>query len=238
MTLSSILKALKKAEDQACVEKDSSPWSVPAGSAGNPRRWATFRLMLVSISIAAFVGILSAFGIIHWMGGANDKPVANTLALNKKQPAVNTKGHLAAPASKNIQKTKIVEKPVPALPDPEPAEKKEPVEPVINASYKAPAPQPEPLVDTASPAPARPATAEKVAQDKTVAVEYDFRNDQRIEMQALVWAVDPEERFAVINNRVVREGSWVDEIKIVAINKDDVLFSDTSGMWRERIRIQ
>ena len=65
-----------------------------------------------------------------------------------------------------------------------------------------------------------------------------FRNDKRIDLQALVWAPDAADRFVVINNRLVKEGGTIDEIMVVRINPDDVLLSEGSERWYQEFNIR
>ncbi len=65
-----------------------------------------------------------------------------------------------------------------------------------------------------------------------------LKNDPRIELQALVWAEDAKNSFAVINNRIFREGQTFDGIVVVRIDKDEVVFRDGREEWREKFRIK
>lgn len=65
-----------------------------------------------------------------------------------------------------------------------------------------------------------------------------LKNDPRIELQALVWAEDSKKSFAVINNRIFREGQTCDGIVVAKINKDEVFFRDGREEWREKFRIK
>ncbi|MFO7716501.1 general secretion pathway protein GspB [Desulfosarcina sp.] len=65
-----------------------------------------------------------------------------------------------------------------------------------------------------------------------------FRNDPRIDLQALVWAPQAAERFVVINNRLIKEGGSVDNIMVVAINPDDVLLAEGSDRWHEEFKVR
>ena len=66
----------------------------------------------------------------------------------------------------------------------------------------------------------------------------NYRSDQRIELQALVWAPEAAARFVVINNRLIKEGGSIDNITVVRINRDDVLLSEGSDRWHEEFKIR
>lgn len=83
-------------------------------------------------------------------------------------------------------------------------------------------------------------SAEVIGQPETQQAETDkrFRNDPRIELQALVWAPDAAARFVVINNRLIREGGAMDNIVVVRIDQDDVLLAEGSERWYEKFNIR
>jgi hypothetical protein len=66
----------------------------------------------------------------------------------------------------------------------------------------------------------------------------NLKDDPRIELQALVWAADAKDSFAVINNRIFREGQTFDGVTVTKIDKDEVSFRDGRNEWREKFRIK
>ena len=69
-------------------------------------------------------------------------------------------------------------------------------------------------------------------------IKKTFRNDPRIDLQALVWAPDAAARFVIINNRLIKEGGSVDNIVVVQINRDDVQLADGSDRWYEEFKVR
>ena len=65
-----------------------------------------------------------------------------------------------------------------------------------------------------------------------------FRTDDRIDLQALVWAPEAADRFVVINNLLLKEGGAIDNITVLRINPDDVLLSDGSDRWHQEFKIR
>jgi hypothetical protein len=61
----------------------------------------------------------------------------------------------------------------------------------------------------------------------------EINNDARINIQAIAWAEDPSRRFAVINNSIIREGGSIDGITVVSIEDDMVFFSENGNEWRQ-----
>lgn len=57
--------------------------------------------------------------------------------------------------------------------------------------------------------------------------------ESQLELQAIAWAEDPKSRLAVINGRVVREGESVDNIIVLHIDKDQIIFKKGMESWRQ-----
>ncbi len=102
------------------------------------------------------------------------------------------------------------------------------VEPV-NARPDLPVQRPAAVTETAR---ARPSKSEPAKPEKS------FRNDARIELQALVWAPEASERFVVINDHLVKEGGAVDGITVVKINREDILLSEGADRWHQKFTIR
>jgi type II secretory pathway component PulC len=56
--------------------------------------------------------------------------------------------------------------------------------------------------------------------------------DGRLKIQAIAWAPDPQERMAVIDNRILREGDSVGGYTIIAIAEDQILLSGEGRRWK------
>jgi hypothetical protein len=54
-----------------------------------------------------------------------------------------------------------------------------------------------------------------------------------IEIQAIAWAGDPINRLAVINGLILREGESVDNIMVMHIGKDAVVFEKGGAEWKQ-----
>jgi len=57
--------------------------------------------------------------------------------------------------------------------------------------------------------------------------------ESKLEIQAIAWSSDPKTRLAVINGRVVREGESIDRVNIMHIGKDEVIFKKGMEEWRQ-----
>jgi hypothetical protein len=94
-------------------------------------------------------------------------------------------------------------------------------------------------VGESPPAPKSPADGVAESEEQPPpAEEKKFKNDPRIDLQALVWAESSEERFVVINNQLIREGGTIDNIVVEKINPDDVRLAEGSDRWYEAFQIR
>jgi hypothetical protein len=58
--------------------------------------------------------------------------------------------------------------------------------------------------------------------------------DERLTVQAIAWSTNADDRMAVINNRVVREGNVVDGFTIVAIEEQIIYVREGGRLWQVR----
>jgi hypothetical protein len=62
-----------------------------------------------------------------------------------------------------------------------------------------------------------------VAVDGSLPFEAPRMTDNRLTVQAIVWSPAVEDRMAVINNSIMRQGGKVDGFTVEAIGEDQVL---------------
>jgi len=53
-----------------------------------------------------------------------------------------------------------------------------------------------------------------------------------------MWSDAPENRFAVINGEIVRQGGTVQDIRVVRIAEDHVLVQARDGAWKKRLSVR
>jgi hypothetical protein len=83
------------------------------------------------------------------------------------------------------------------------------------------------------------ANANADEQEKTTPMEQKkFKNDPRIELQALVWAEKPADRFVVINNQLLKEGGTIDTIVVEKINPDDIRLAEGNLKWYQAFQVR
>lgn len=61
-------------------------------------------------------------------------------------------------------------------------------------------------------------------------------DDSRLQLQAIAWDPDPKNRIAVISGRIVREGSFIENIKITHIDMNHISFQDGNKEWKQKFR--
>jgi hypothetical protein len=64
------------------------------------------------------------------------------------------------------------------------------------------------------------------------------KDDPKITLQAIAWAEAPEGRFAVINNRIIKEGQSVAGYTVVSINRNAVRFKDGGREWYQLFKVR
>lgn len=266
--MSSILEALKKAEQESAAGHGQGPSFPPRLSQATPHRkaryWRWTILSIVGLAVGAMVvwqirrstAPMSVAPITAQVQQSGSTPPA---AVNQhKQPLkplpaeTSSRPSLPPPKPAPIKKTPPLVRSAPSVSSvAQPVRKPLPMDaPVQTAPEKAaPWPQGDRQGDTAiavsATTPAEKSTSGTAASDTTVDQSPDmlnankqFRNDPRIELQALVWAPEAASRFVVINNRLVKEGGSFDNIVVVKINRDDVLLSEGADRWYEKFKVR
>ncbi len=237
--MSSILKALKKLEDQSIEENASLVWPDTVGAkkhetlSKNRKKYVLLLLILIIFLAGAGSYLLKdKIGL--------DKAGEPPLNVALTQPEENMSSPIykkdlkieASDASKpeNIEdKVEIKQPPVETdATDEEKIEEKE--RSSIEEKDVTTA------VNTKSDPP--PQVQDKPSKPVMKAPSLKQMEDPRIDLQAIAWAPDPKESFVVINNRIVRVGSSVEGITILQIEKDIVSFQEGSSKWQQKFRIR
>jgi len=72
-----------------------------------------------------------------------------------------------------------------------------------------------------------------IETDRFLSMPVKRSNQTRIEVQAIAWANDPKSRLAVINGLILREGESIDNIIVMHIGKDAVVFKKGEEGWKQ-----
>lgn len=263
--MSSILDALKRAEQESANDREpKTPWPAPLSAQSSSRQSST-RRWWVPLGI---VVLLCAVGVVLWQTRQPDTsrpaasfkavpssptthdnaplsaaqepnsnlPITETMQVRTTKTTIETAAPIAEVQPVIPQKISSPDARLPTTPMVQP-----PPLPLENAQPLTVIPEPEPVMVPPA-APIRRSVeitdAERQLQTGPPDRDKTFRNDPRIDLQALVWAPQAAERFVVINNRLVKEGGTVDNIVVVRINQDDVLLSEESDRWHEKFKVR
>jgi hypothetical protein len=69
--------------------------------------------------------------------------------------------------------------------------------------------------------------------DRFASMPVKRSNQTQIEVQAIAWANDPKNRLAVINGLILRERESIDNVIVMHIGKDEVIFKKGGEEWRQ-----
>jgi hypothetical protein len=87
----------------------------------------------------------------------------------------------------------------------------------------------------ASPGNTRAAThGAGAAQEQAPVIPAKHLTESGLKIQAISWSVNPQERIAVVNSRIVREGQVIEGFRVKQINIDDMLLSRDGVDWTLR----
>ena len=252
--MSSILDALKKAERESAVDGGlGSPWPAspvdsPVDGKGRWRLWMPLGVIAVLCVITSVVWLTLRPG-----PDRSDKPPVVTKGA-VEPVETEMPGPAVLPAQKTPPPSRRKTAKVPSSSSSARLQQKMPLPAVTpDASPKKPPPggerkpvvTPESSPQPTAPPPAKPtrravemASAPQPSEVTRQETQKVFRSDERIDLQALVWAPESADRFVVINNRLLKEGGSVDKITVVRINQDEVLLSEGADQWFQEFKIR
>jgi Type II secretion system protein B len=73
----------------------------------------------------------------------------------------------------------------------------------------------------------------QVKAERFARVPVKRSGETNIEIQAIAWSKDPKSRLAVINGLILREGESIDNVIVVDIGKDAVVFEKNRQEWKQ-----
>ncbi len=66
------------------------------------------------------------------------------------------------------------------------------------------------------------------------AIPFKSAGSSGLKLQAIAWSSDSKKRIAVVNGRILREGSSIEGALIIKIDKNDVSFQKGGEQWRQK----
>ena len=260
--MSTILKALKRLETEPSNSDELPSMSRQTRSqwfAGRTRRrvrilWLLIIVLLLSVSAGGFflyripnVGNLfdsSTRPVIKNSTTQNNKIVRKIPTTKPKPPdkAAETESGSKPQENQQTQPAKETPRTTPPLrnrrpvattqkrsPSPVPVTAKTPIE-----ATQPPAPLP---VTPRKPATSRP-SPESRAPKETPPLPFEAKPsppnlaDSNYTLQAIAWSKNPNERLAVINGLVLREGDGIEGITVTQIGTNEVIVKKESKLWK------
>lgn len=222
--MSSILKALKRLEEQKAVRRDQDhdmEWVGPAGS-GRPmdrRRWP----IPAALAAVALVSVASTY----WLTGRGvaPPPTATPTVERTAPPDSRPSSSPAAPSVSQVPVETMVQPSAPPVQRPAVTRNDPPggtqEVPALEGDGDAPETtvpvRPEPR---RSPRPAAPARQDEPAPSRPAAASLP-----RLSVTGIAWQGEGQVQIAVVNGQSVTEGSTVEGARVERISPDRVSFS-------------
>jgi hypothetical protein len=237
--LSSILKALKKLENQAEDQNHVRFWRPKNHTLNDGHEQINGHLRFKKRYVIIFAGFVFAVGA----------GLILSQKLHEKKPELITKKEdiQQKPARLPEKKAAMPDKVQKELSSRKDVKK---FEPIAKAEKTAPPSAHKSRKNTAvlsnkKTSPLKQARKETVAgkrsekpgqntkADRFASMPVKRSNQTKIEVQAIAWSNDPKSRLAVINGLILREGESVDNVIVMHIGKDAVVFKKGEEGWRQ-----
>lgn len=221
--MSSILKALKKLEDENPPKGRSVIWSSGPAPRRTIRRWdITSGWSAVLLwGLLAVVALISVGGIILYLLPPSDRNVVTTASVGRP---------VAKPIQESLPSVTMVKPQPPPLPAPPTKEASPPPEKAVPVS-KAASPPAVKKIPSASRKEKPPARAVEAVPDRSATTDLPVLTTD-LKLQAISWASAPGDRLAVINGNIMREGTSLEGYSVVQIDRDEVVVRKGSEQWK------
>jgi hypothetical protein len=222
--LSTILNALKKLEHELSQQTDALP-----GAQGSTKktlgrrvtRFARFR-KLFWITLGTFC--LAAIAWVALMPFSPSSRQPTEAAIPDKTLDVAKHPPSALPLAKNIKPS--MQREISKFETPLPANRTS----TRRTGQKLPG-ETTALINKLLPLKAKqPRLPPKIADAKRVSAQP--RKDSKLTLQAISWSEKPENRIAVINASIVREGESIEGFRVIQIGQDDVVVRGNGKEWK------
>jgi len=237
--LSSILKALKKLDDQATDQNHVRFWRSRNHMQNDDHERINGHLRFKKHYVIIFAGLVLAVGA----------GLILSQKLHEKKPELITKKEAILEKSVRLPEKKA------AIPDSVQKEMSfqkdvKKIEPAATAAKAAPPSAHKSIENTAvlfnqktSPLKQTPKETvagqhseepeQKTKDDRFASMPVKRSNQTKIEVQAIAWANDPKSRLAVINGLILREGESIDNVIVMHIGKDAIVFKKGEEGWKQ-----
>ena len=234
--MSSILKALKKLENQATDQNHVRLWRSQNHMQNDDHEQLTGYLGFKKRYVIIFGVLVLAVGtgLILSQKLYEKKPVLITKKEDMLEKSVRLPEKNAA-LPDNVQRELSVQKDVKTL---EPIAKATPPPALKSRENTA-------VILNQKTSPLEQTREENVAGqngeepeqntkiDRFASIPVKRSNQTKIDLQAIAWSKDPKSRLAVINGLILRERESIDNVIVMHIGKDAVVFNNGEEEWKQ-----
>ena len=74
---------------------------------------------------------------------------------------------------------------------------------------------------------------QNIKADRFASIPVKRSNQTKIEVQAIAWSNDPKSRLAVINGLILRERESIDNVIVMHIGRDEIIFKKGREEWKQ-----
>jgi len=219
--LSSILKALKKLEEETPRYGDSQPYPVDVKK--TVENEVIKRQMYYKLFLILFSAIIIISGSVFLLTRQNP-------SKGKNSPGSVSVIRKAIPPRPKKENVKIA-----SVPDLKPRKKR------VRPSNRIKKTQNLPGYSKVKTPASRKVIKEKSYQNTRTkpkpvrsAIPFKSAGGSGLKLQAIAWSSDSQKRICVVNGRILREGSSVEGALIIKIDKNDVSFQKGGEKWRQK----
>ncbi len=217
--MSSILKALKKLEEETPRYGDSQPYPVDTKKTvenGVNKKQTYYKLFLILFSAIIIVSA-SLFLLTRQTTSKGKNTPASVLVIRKAIPP--------RPKRENVK--------IASVPDLKPRKKH--ARPSNRIKKNLPGSRQGKI-----PASRKVMKEKSYGDDRTKpksarsTIPFKSAGGSGLKLQAIAWSSDSKKRIAVVNGRILREGSSIEGALIIKIDKNDVSFQKGGEQWKQK----
>ena len=219
--MSSILKALKKLEEETPRYGENQPYPVDVKKTVENvanKKQTYYKLFLILFS--AIIIVSGSMFLLTRQTGSKGKISPASVSVVRK----------AIPPKPKKEKVKIA-----SVPDLKPRQKRAKPSNRIKKNENLPGSR-----QVKIPA-SRKVMKEKSYEDNRTkpksarsAIPFKSTGGSGLKLQAIAWSSDSKKRIAVVNGRILREGSSIEGALIIRIDKNDVSFQKGNEKWKQK----
>ncbi len=234
--MSSILKALKKLENQATDQSPVQFWQQNSHVQDTHQKHVNDKVRFSKRHFIIFVGLIFAVGAGVFLSQKvrEKKPELTTKRetrlqkpsrLPEKKAAISDSVQKESPTRKNVKESESILKTAPVSTP----KSRENAAVLFNREISQPEqPRKYTITEKRVKKPAQKTTADRFAS-----IPVKQFGETKIELQAIAWSSEPKNRLAVINGLVIREGESIDNATVMHIGKDEIIFRKEGLEWKQ-----